>query len=62
MIICHCNVVTNRCVGHAVKAGARTLAHVCRATGAGQHCGTCVLSVKRAMHADEHHRLDLLAK
>ncbi len=47
MIICHCEVVTDRDVAAAVAAGARTTAQVCGATGAGRGCGTCVFSVKR---------------
>lgn len=51
MVICHCKAVTNRCVDHALMEGARTLAQVCRSTGAGQDCGVCVLSVKRELQA-----------
>lgn len=47
MIICHCEVVSDRDVAAAVDAGARTTAQVCGATGAGRGCGTCVFSVKR---------------
>ncbi|WP_414654426.1 (2Fe-2S)-binding protein [Intrasporangium sp.] len=52
MVICHCKAVTDRCVDHALREGARTLAQVCRNTGAGQDCGVCVLSVKREMQAN----------
>ena len=51
MVICHCKGVTHRCVDRALVEGARTLAQVCRNTGAGQDCGVCVLSVKREMQA-----------
>ena len=44
MIVCHCGVVNDRAVASAVDGGARTLAGVCRTTGAGQQCGTCVFS------------------
>lgn len=47
MIFCHCAVVSDRAVATAVDAGARTVAQVCRATGAGRDCGTCVFAVKR---------------
>ena len=47
MIVCHCRVVTDRAVAAAVREGARSLAGVCRSTGAGQDCGACVFSVKR---------------
>ncbi len=47
MIVCHCRVVTDRAVADAVAEGARSLAAVCRSTGAGQDCGSCVFSLKR---------------
>ena len=46
MIVCHCNVVNDRAVTEAIDAGARTLAGVCAATGAGRDCGSCVFSLK----------------
>ncbi|HET8602204.1 MAG TPA: (2Fe-2S)-binding protein [Segeticoccus sp.] len=46
MIICHCEVVTDRDVRAALDQGACTLAQACQATGAGQNCGGCVFSVK----------------
>lgn len=46
MIVCHCEVVNDTAIKSAVDEGARTLAEVCRATGAGRDCGTCVFSVK----------------
>ena len=46
MIFCHCAVVSDRAVATAVEAGARTVAQVCRATGAGRECGSCVFAVK----------------
>jgi bacterioferritin-associated ferredoxin len=51
VVICHCKGVTHRCVDRALMEGARTLAQVCRNTGAGQDCGVCVLSVKREIQA-----------
>ena len=47
MIFCHCAVVSDRTVAAAVDAGARTVAQVCRATGAGRECGSCVFALKR---------------
>ena len=47
VIVCHCQVVSDRDVTAAVDAGARTVAAVCRATGAGRDCGSCVFTVKR---------------
>lgn len=49
MIVCHCRVVTDRAVTAAVHAGAGSLAGVCRSTGAGQDCGSCVFAVRRVM-------------
>jgi bacterioferritin-associated ferredoxin len=47
VIVCHCRVVSDRAVAEALRAGAGSLAGVCRSTGAGQDCGACVFSVKR---------------
>jgi bacterioferritin-associated ferredoxin len=49
VIFCHCAVVGDREVARAVDAGADTVAAVCRATGAGQQCGTCIFSVRRVL-------------
>jgi bacterioferritin-associated ferredoxin len=49
VIFCHCAVVGNRDVAQAVDAGARTVAQVCKATGAGQGCGNCIFSVRRVV-------------
>jgi bacterioferritin-associated ferredoxin len=46
VIVCHCRVVNDAAVVDAVEAGATTLAQVCRVTGAGTDCGSCVFSVK----------------
>ena len=46
MIICHCKVVTTRCVAQALDSGASTTAQVCRQTKAGGDCGSCVLTIK----------------
>jgi bacterioferritin-associated ferredoxin len=47
VIVCHCHVVNDAAVAAAIDAGARTLAEVCRSTGAGRGCGACVFSVRR---------------
>jgi len=47
VIVCHCRVVTDRQVADVVRGGAASLSSVCRTTGAGQDCGSCVFSVKR---------------
>ena len=49
MIVCHCGVVTDREIATSISEGARSLADVCRETGAGRDCGACVLSVKRLL-------------
>jgi bacterioferritin-associated ferredoxin len=49
VIVCHCEVVNDRAVANAIESGARTLAGVCRSTGAGQNCGTCIFSIKRLL-------------
>ncbi len=49
MIFCHCAVVGDREVAGAIDAGADTVAAVCKATGAGQQCGTCIFSVRRVL-------------
>ncbi|WP_051277239.1 bacterioferritin-associated ferredoxin [Marmoricola sp. URHB0036] len=49
MIFCHCAVVGDREVAEAVAAGADTVASVCKATGAGQQCGSCIFSVRRVL-------------
>ncbi|TWG90174.1 assimilatory nitrate reductase catalytic subunit/bacterioferritin-associated ferredoxin [Nocardioides sp. J9] len=46
MIVCQCRVVTDRDVDAALADGARTVAAVCRSTGAAQDCGSCIFSVK----------------
>lgn len=49
MIICHCEVVTDRDVANAIDGGARTIAQICAATGAGRGCGGCVFTLKRLL-------------
>jgi bacterioferritin-associated ferredoxin len=49
VIFCHCAVVGDRQVAEAIDSGADTVASVCRATGAGQQCGTCIFSVRRVV-------------
>ena len=49
MIVCHCQVVSDRDIRQAVDGGARTLASVCKSTGASQDCASCVFTVKAVM-------------
>jgi bacterioferritin-associated ferredoxin len=46
VIVCHCRVVSDRDVARAVGEGARSLASVCKKTGAAQDCATCIFTVK----------------
>jgi bacterioferritin-associated ferredoxin len=41
VIVCVCRNVSDRAIGRAIEAGARTAAEVSRATGAGTGCGCC---------------------
>jgi bacterioferritin-associated ferredoxin len=41
VIVCVCRNVSERAVAGAVQAGARTVAEISRATGAGTSCGGC---------------------
>ncbi|HET6626755.1 MAG TPA: (2Fe-2S)-binding protein [Nocardioidaceae bacterium] len=61
MIVCHCRVVSDRDVDAAVRGGARNLSQVCRSTGAGQDCGTCIFSVKQLVCQHEGSAALLLA-
>jgi bacterioferritin-associated ferredoxin len=49
VIFCHCAVVGDREVARAVESGADTVAAVCKTTGAGQQCGSCIFSVRRVV-------------
>jgi bacterioferritin-associated ferredoxin len=49
VIVCHCEVVNDAQIAHALDQGARTVAQVCGATGAGRGCGSCVFTVKRIL-------------
>ena len=46
MIICHCNVVSDRTVRAAVLNGAADVDDVARACGAGADCGGCETAVE----------------
>ncbi len=57
MILCHCAVVGDREIARAVDSGATTVAAVCRTTGAGQQCGSCIFSVRRVVCDHRTHRV-----
>ena len=49
MIVCHCRVVNDDTIAHAIDQGARSVAQICGATGAGRDCGSCVFTLKRLL-------------
>lgn len=55
MIVCHCRVVSDRDVHQAVSDGARTVAAVCRSTGAAQDCAGCIFTIRALVcqHAEQ---------
>jgi bacterioferritin-associated ferredoxin len=53
VIVCHCEVVNDKQITHALEQGARTVAQVCGSTGAGRNCGSCIFTVKRII-CDHH--------
>lgn len=57
MIVCHCSVVSDETIVRAVSEGARSVGQVCRATGAGRDCGSCVFTVKRLLCQHEEFAL-----
>lgn len=59
MIVCQCSVVSDRDVHAALGDGARTVAAVCKATGAAKDCGSCVFTVK-ALVCEHHARAEAL--
>jgi bacterioferritin-associated ferredoxin len=51
MIVCHCEVVTDRCVRDAVVGGAVTVDQVGRHCAAGTQCGRCRPSIAALLAA-----------
>jgi assimilatory nitrate reductase electron transfer subunit len=51
MIVCLCRNVSDRAVARAVDRGARTVADVACATGAGTGCGCCRETVEALLEA-----------
>ena len=47
MILCICKAVTDREVDAAIRDGARSVAEVSRACGAGRDCGCCVRTIEQ---------------
>jgi len=46
MIVCVCKAVRDRELDQELERGARSVAELCRRTGAGTGCGICVSSLK----------------
>lgn len=42
VIVCHCNIVSDRTIREAIRDGACTRSAVARRCGAGNFCGGCV--------------------
>lgn len=52
MIICVCKAVSERTLREAIRAGARTMKDLARATSASTDCGTCAEHLSELL-ADE---------
>ncbi|MCB9683683.1 MAG: (2Fe-2S)-binding protein [Alphaproteobacteria bacterium] len=51
MILCLCEGVSDRAIDDAIRAGARSVRQVTRATGAGTGCGSCACDVRSRLKA-----------
>ncbi|MCA9488784.1 MAG: (2Fe-2S)-binding protein [Myxococcales bacterium] len=51
MILCLCEGVSDRTIDEAIRAGARSVRQVTRATGAGTGCGSCACDVRSRLKA-----------
>jgi bacterioferritin-associated ferredoxin len=60
VIVCQCRVVSDRAVEAAVADGARTVAAVCRSTGAATDCGSCIFSVKALVCQHRQDEIEVL--
>jgi bacterioferritin-associated ferredoxin len=49
VLVCHCNVVSDRAVRAAISAGATDVAQVTALSGAGGECGGCVPSIEQLL-------------
>lgn len=52
MILCNCQSVSDREVDAAIQGGARSLAEVSRACGAGVDCGCCRGMIEQRLDRD----------
>jgi bacterioferritin-associated ferredoxin len=53
MFVCHCHVVTDRDIIESIANGARCIADLARATGAGRACGGCVATIRDLVSGPE---------
>lgn len=53
MIVCHCRAVSDREVVEAAESGAREVADVADACGAGAECSGCHTRIESLLHAME---------
>jgi len=51
VILCICQAVSDREVDAAIQDGARSVADVARACGAGRHCGCCCPAIEQRIHS-----------
>lgn len=49
MVVCHCEVVSDRAIRVAIGQGAGDVDAVGYACGAGQHCGGCVPGIEELL-------------
>jgi bacterioferritin-associated ferredoxin len=64
VVVCHCRVIDDRTIGHAIRCGARDVDQVVELCGAGEACGGCVPGIEELL-ADAEAAItspDLLAR
>jgi bacterioferritin-associated ferredoxin len=54
MIVCHCHCVSDREIRSCAREGARDLADVGRACGAGTGCGGCRPEIASILDTEQH--------
>ena len=52
MIVCHCRVVSDRQIRHAIASGATGLCAIAEVSQAGTSCGGCLPEIRRLL--DQH--------
>ena len=56
MYLCSCKAVTDRTIGAAVAAGARTIEDLARLCGAGSRCGGCWPALDELLREHRDHQ------